>query len=993
MSRIAARRSGQTFPSAAAVTVLFVAAAAPTLAAPQPASSEVAVRTGDHPGYGRLVFDMPVGASVEIASEGSRLLLVFSGVDRLGLPSLTPRNVTSLKMDGATATLALQQGAKVRTVRLGNRLIVDVMDAAAPPTDTANIASVPTFETGVVTGVREAQGRPGKLGRGVSTHPPAAPAITEPAAAQPGPATLNPPSPPIARPGEGRDPAAVEPNVASATPAPGPDRPEGRPSSAEASGVPTLAAAKPPSVLPGIAVQTEPTAVERNGPVSAPPEPKPERTVVTLPADATVGAAAFRRDNTAVIVLDRRLPLPPPELPGAVVVPGAVTTMVQLPLAQDRQVQLTRSPAGWSVALATTGGGTGQMPLEATPDGVSFSLPRQGRSVTVVDPVSGGTLLVGTSLADGSISGVGAERRGPEYTILPTWLGVVVEPLSDREELRQGKGGFLLHGAKPSAQVADIPADHRFDLPNEPVPALLNRMNLQLASAAAAQPRARTASRLAAAQAMLALGMGVEAQALLTQAASDDPQAAADVQLPALAAVAAVLAGRCDEASALDDPRLQDVAEAQMWRGLRDRGLGRDTAAARDLATYRATAHDYPEPLRREVWPEVAEAAVEAGITLPPEDMTPYAAALLLERQGKVEDALTAWHAVANSSDRLASVRASRRAIELELASGRISAGQASDRFDSLLTGWRGDTREFGLRLRAAELRSAAGQWRTALDLLRATDELFPAQHDEIRRKKTAVFEAMLTADGAGLSPVDVIVLASDFADCVPDDASGAKLAALLADKLMTLDLSARAIPVLQGLMKATAAGPARAEFGTRLSQLLLEAGDDKGALAALQASASSDLSPDRSEARTLIAAKALAAGGNMQDAVSLLQKSPSPEADDLRATLFAKAGDWHGSLSALSDLAAKVVPADGPLDAAAQAIVVRQATAAAQASDLSELHSLQRQLPRMAGAQADLVRVLTQAPVTSTRELPRAATELALARNIPQQIQAIGRR
>ena len=130
-----------------------------------------------------------------------------------------------------------------------------------------------------------------------------------------------------------------------------------------------------------------------------------------------------------------------------------------------------------------------------------------------------------------------------------------------------------------------------------------------------------------------------------------------------------------------------------------------------------------------------------------------------------------------------------------------------------------------------------------------------------------------------------------------------------------------------------------------------------------------------------------------MQDAVAFLEKSPSSKTDDLRAVLLAKAGDWHGSLSALCDLAAKVVPADGPLDAAAQAIVVRQATAAAQASDLSALRSLQSQLPRMAGAQADLVRVLTEAPVTSTRELPRSATELALARNIPQQIQAIGRR
>ena len=75
--------------------------AATAVQAAQPAGSEVAVRTGDHPGFGRLVFDMPAGASVETASEGSRLLLVFSGVEQLGLPVVAPRNVVALKADGA----------------------------------------------------------------------------------------------------------------------------------------------------------------------------------------------------------------------------------------------------------------------------------------------------------------------------------------------------------------------------------------------------------------------------------------------------------------------------------------------------------------------------------------------------------------------------------------------------------------------------------------------------------------------------------------------------------------------------------------------------------------------------------------------------------------------------------------------------------------------------------------------------------------------------
>jgi tetratricopeptide (TPR) repeat protein len=374
---------------------------------------------------------------------------------------------------------------------------------------------------------------------------------------------------------------------------------------------------------------------------------------------------------------------------------------------------------------------------------------------------------------------------------------------------------------------------------------------------------------------------------------------------------------------------------------------------------------------------------------MPPDQMTHYAAALALEHAGKFDEAIAAWQGVAAGSDRRDQVRATIRGAELQLSAGRIGPGEAADITERQSYAWRGDGQELTLRLRAADLRGAAGDWRAALEFLRATDVLFPDQREAIRTHKTAVFEAMMATHGARLSPLDVVMLASDYADCVPDGGKDARLAGLLAEKLMALDLPARAIPVLQGLVKSTQPGPARAEFGMRLGQLLLDGGDGEAALTALQASDAPNLSTELKENRLLLTAKTQAALGHTREAAGSLDDIHSAAADDLRASLLGQVGDWKGSLDALSALAEKTLPSDGALSASAQSLIVREATAAIHSHDPGQLRRISGYLPRMTGASADMLRVLTETAITSTRELPRAATELKLARKIPEQIQS----
>ncbi len=888
------------------------------------------VRVGTHPGYSRVVLDLPPDATAHVVTEGQRVLLVLGGAGTLVPPADLPRNVRAFRAGPDSATLDLVPGATARPVRIGDRLVIDVLDPGPlRPIPRSAVSKTPVART-------------------VPASPTPAPAVPKP------------------------EPAAPPAQDAVMPPSPEPTRPA----------VPDLPPA--PSLIPVRAVTLAAPA-----PAAPAPVPLPEPALL-IRADADVGAAAFRRGGFGTVVLDRRLPeqrLPP----GATWTQGAVSTVVQFPLPPEDSLRLSRTGAGWSVERVAGPGQGGLLPSPIE-NGVQFAMPRPGRRVAVRDPVSGATLLVGASLENAG--GVADARRTPGYRMLASWLGVAVEPLSDQVDLQGSATGFTL---TPDALLPVAPGhllSRRFDLPDEAPAALVNRLRAQLAGAAAAAPRARARDRLAAVQSMIALGLGAEAQALAQLVAADDPQDAADAQTGALAATAAVLAGRAGEAGALDDPRLDGTDEIALWRGLRDRRLGSQTEAARRLGLFAPLALSYPAPLQHAIWPDLAEAAVEADVAVPPGTLTPFARAAQLDRAGKLDEALAAYDDLVSGQDRFDQVRAAARAAELRLAANRIGPAEASEIMERQGFAWRGDGREVGFRLRAAELRAAAQEWRPALEALRAIEATFPEQKAQVAARKAGVMGAMLTAQGAGLSALDLVLLAADYTDCVPDGPAGATMARLLADKLAALDLPARAVPVLQGLVRATAAGGARAEFGLRLGELLLEGGDALAAATALDASTAPDLPAPLRDRRELLQARVRAARGDPQGAAASLMQLGTEDADDLRATLLAKAGDWPGALGALNGLVARRVPADGPLSVADQELLVRQADAATQAKDAGTLRSLRQAAARLDGPRAEVFRLLTAAPLDTAADLPRARLELAAARGLSQRLgeAALGR-
>ena len=917
----------------------FCLATPPVRAAPR--TGTTSTQTENYPEFGRLVFNLPKHAKYHVVREADRMLFVFTKAGTVAHPGALPRNVVSVETGLNTAELKLAPDARPRSSRTGRTLVVDVFDPLAPSSRPEREAAAPAPVPG---------GAAGGLVPATASQAAAALAGTPPAKELP--EAVPPPPQSTAQAGQTRP----LPNASA------PDGVAHAASQAPAATTPDPAASQPPS--------------------------KP----FLLPAPIDVGAAAFRRGPFGLVVLDRKVP-PTDVPPGGQWLPGAVSMTLQVPLPQDAALQLRRVPDGWSVQQVRAADAKGVLMPSTDKGETRFPLPRPGRVVTLLDPVTGGTLLVGTSMADGGDAAFPSLRRTPDYALLPSWLGIAVEPRADRVELRSVPGGFALTGDPTPPTAVPVANSHRFDIPNEPAAALVNRLNAQVASAAASQPRNRTPGRVAAAQTMVALGMGAEAEALMDLVSAEDPQAAADAEVVGLRAVGAVMAGRLAEADGLDDPRLDGTDEIALWRGLRDRERGNDTPAARRIVGLASLALSYPASVRRLVWPTVAEAAVEAGAPVPDDKLSPFLRARQFERAGKSDEAIAAYEKAIAGPDQWDQVRAAERLTELRLASGRIGPADASAALERQAYAWRGDAREVRLRLRAAELLGVAGHWRPALDAMKAVETEFPGQHEAVRKGKGAVLQEMLAAEGSGMSPLDLVLLAADYADALPEGAQGAALARLLADKLMALDLPARAIPVLQGLMKGAPAGEPRAEFGLRLAQLLLDGGDPSGAARVLDASAAPGLPQAVTDGRELVRARIMAAQGDVQGAVEALANHPTQAADDLRAKLLASAGDWRGSLSALKALAEKQVPPTGPLADAAQALLLRQAAAAAQANDKDELRALAPSADRLAPARADLFRILTAAPLTSPSDLPRAAQELKLVREVAQQLSADGKR
>ncbi len=180
-----------------------------------------------------------------------------------------------------------------------------------------------------------------------------------------------------------------------------------------------------------------------------------EGSAFVVPFGNTTGAAIFQRGGRTYVVFDERRPVDMAALHADPVFGQASVqllpngTLLRLPVPAGVSIALSQTPQGWRIAGLTASAKL-QPIVTTSADGVmNLAAEQPGDVISMADPDTGATLLVGTQHRPARALRPAAAR--PNSSCAPTELGVVVEPLSDAIALKVGADRLYRSPAGPAA--------------------------------------------------------------------------------------------------------------------------------------------------------------------------------------------------------------------------------------------------------------------------------------------------------------------------------------------------------------------------------------------------------------------------------------------------------------------------------------------------------------------------------------------------------------
>jgi hypothetical protein len=938
--------------------LLAIAVALPAVAQEVP---RVFVRPGIHEDFVRVAFNWPRRVAYTVNRDGDVVEIRFEQPGRLDIAALVrrlPRNIEAVEPVAGGLRLRLRPGAEIRHMVVGETVALDVLDdSPGRPRPPARPAAAPEETSARPQASSVAQGSVAAPPLG--TPAPRPPVTPTSMVVAPLPASLPPavPAPPPADPPD--VPRRVPELVAQATVA--------RPAAASTAAAPAAPGPVPPALLP-----------------------------------FDGGAAAFARGGDLVLVFDR------PVRPDLSALRGLHPALAEAEMLEAPGATAIRLPGGAGFGLSAEGGrwvlgparpaapidvtrGAGEAPR------LLLSTAGASRALALPDPASSDLLLVGTVMGNAATE-TGFDLGSLE--LLPTRLGVVLLRRSDTVEMRRTDAGFAVPlpeaaaVAPPGADLGAAAGLRRIlaleDLPQAELAARLRDLSARIASAA---PGVRPSLRLDIAEAQLALGLAVEAQATMQAAVHEDPRLSRQPRAILLQGAAAHVAGRASEAEPfLADSRLPLDGEPALWRGMA--GVG--AAGLREAAPI---LRAYPAALRARLGPRTVLALVQAGhmpearalaARLPEFErsgMGRFALARLAEAAGDAS-AEAAYAALEGDRDPLARSMAMERRAELRLRSGSVTAAQAARDIERAAIAWRGDERELAMRLRAVELRLQAGEPGLALDGLRDARALFPEALPQIQERErqaalaSILHEATPTLDAAR-------ILAEHHASLPPDPRLVPAMRRI-ADQLLRLGLTDEATRLLERGMESSQPEQ-RALLALQLAEARLADGNPAGALADLRRGEGAGALPGEAGLRrAFLEAEARSRTGDIAGATGVL-RALGHEGSARLAELLAEAQDWRGAAEALAQHLATAAGGPGPLAATPRRDLLRLAAFHALAEDASALLELRRRYrDRIGDANVIAVFDAITGEVGVERDAASLRREVARARAIAEGLRAV---
>ncbi|MFO1113124.1 MAG: hypothetical protein U1E38_03420 [Rhodospirillales bacterium] len=274
---------------------------------------------------------------------------------------------------------------------------------------------------------------------------------------------------------------------------------------------------------------------------------------------------------------------------------------------------------------------------------------------------------------------------------------------------------------------------------------------------------------------------------------------------------------------------------------------------------------------------------------------------------------------------------------------GRIAAAEAAAALDGLRFAWRGDALEFRILRELGGLQLETGDYPAGLRTLK----LAVSEHPELpgaaeaTRQMAATFERLFLGDAADRLPaVTALALWDEFEELTPAGDKGREMIRRLAERLVAVDLLDRAAALLESLLPNAGAAE-RGALGLRLAEIRLNDGKPEAALDALRQTASPGLAPELRRTRALAQGRALLALGRPDEALAAVEQDGGIDAELLRARVFRGQGDWPRAAAALRRIIEAARGEAAPLDERRALDVLDLAVALTLAGDNAQLAQL----------------------------------------------------
>jgi hypothetical protein len=940
-ARMTGPASVRSFVSGTKV-IVDVVPSAPNASADPPAMTDsgsgtatrLPVRVGEHPGFGRLVFDWRSNVDYRVAKSGDKVTIRFdrpATVDVAKLSKDLPGQVLSVDEDasgrGLALDLAVVGDARVRHFRDGTRVVVDILGKA---------------------GTKRGGGSSGSVATGA-------------------PRNLTVPTPP-------RPPTFILPDV---------DKPSAQNSRGGASpdGPRRLVvSAKPPKkpskVAPdGYVVSVD---VDREGPA------------LTLQFNwrEPVSAAVFRRDGVVWALFGRpsRMDLGGMRVVGRGIIEKAAqlrlegATLIKLDVPSSISAELRREADTWIMSLqprrpvSLAKEGIVPKPVNGPPHGphVLLSGPTPERIFRFRDPVVGDEVIA-VPLAEPE-NGVPMPRKFVDFELLRSAQGIAILPVSETLDVRADEAGVLVTSPRGLmiSRDKDLKAQRRTAEERRPLSHIRewsygpererHAIEARLIEAVVKAPKAKkNDARLRLARFYVRYGEGAAAYGVLSVAQQEDPAIVRDLDFRAARGAANFLISHYGEAHEdLTFSYLKDDRSAAPWLGAIAAVKGDWKEAERLFRDADWVLGTYPSELANRFRAMATEASLVAddlktattrlavlersfgAETIA--DEIDYLKAHLQKRNGNPRAALTTWDRLAASKSRALRAKAKFSAIETRLDQKEITPEEAIDRLEGLSFAWRGGFFEFDLLRRLGRLYAETGDLRKALHSYRRAATYFEdAQGVEaITSEMTRLFrDLFLDGRADELSPIRALALYQEFRELTPVGKDGDEMIRKLADRLVKVDLLGEAAELLRHQVEHRLAGVEKARIGARLAviELLRRAPGD--ALKALDLSEAEDLPYALADERRYLAAQAKSEDGDVTGALALLDGLRTAKADAMRVEIYWRNKRWNDAARVLGAITVGV-EIDGVNETEAEN-VLRYAVALALDGDsdgLSELRS-----------------------------------------------------